>query len=203
MMPRRGFTLIELVVVMGAMAAVLAAAAMLVHFVLQLDAEVRQRTHVVVSLGRLAEQFRRDVHQARGEPVVASNHREAELHLPGGRIVKWRIDEQGRPIRTEQASGVADRSVGILPADRSVGILPADRNVGILPADRSVGILPADREDSFTLPKGTTAALEFQPQATARIVTIRIDSPGTGGPSLAIEALVSRDERLAAEEEKP
>ena len=62
---------------------------------------------------------------------------------------------------------------------------------------------PANREDSFTLPKGTTAALELQPQGAARIVTIRIDSPGTGGPSLAIEALASRDERLAVEEEKP
>ncbi len=113
------------------MAVILAAAAVLMHFVLQMDAEARQRTHTVVTVGRLAEQFRRDVHQARGEPVIAADHRAAELHLPGGRIVKWRIDEPRGLIRTEQASGVADR------------------------------------EDSFALPKGTTAALELQPQGAA------------------------------------
>ena len=96
MMPRRGFTLIEMVVVMTAVAAILAATVVLMHFVLQMDTEVRQRTHTVATVGRLAEQFRRDVHQARGEPVIAADHRAAELRLPGGRIVKWRIDEPQR-----------------------------------------------------------------------------------------------------------
>ncbi len=170
--PRRGFTLIEVIVVITAVAVILAASVLLMHFVLQMDTEVRQRTRTVAALGRLAEQFRRDVHQARSEPLIAADHRAVEIRLPGGRVVKWRIDEPSGVIRTEQG--------------------PA-----------SVGILPANREDSFPLPKGTTAALELQPQGAARIVTIRIDSPGTSGPSLAVEALASRDERLAAEEEKP
>ena len=147
---------------------ILAATVVLMHFVLQMDTEVRQRTHAVATVGRLAEQFRRDVHQARGEPVVAADHRAAELHLPGGTIVKWRIDE---PERIDSHRNRPRRS-------------PTARN-------------------SFTPAQGTTAALELQPQGAARIVTLRIDSPGTGGPSLAIEALASRDERLAAEEEKP
>jgi prepilin-type N-terminal cleavage/methylation domain-containing protein len=167
MTPRRGFTLVELVVVMTAVAVILTATSVLMHFVLQMDTEVRQRTHTVATVGRLAEQFRRDVHQARGEAVLAGDHHAAELHLPGGRIVKWRVDEQRRLIRTEQARGIADR------------------------------------EDSFTLPQGTTAGLESQSQGAARVVTIRIESPDTGGPSLAIAALASRDERLAVEEEKP
>ena len=82
-------------------AMILAAAVVLMHFVLQMGGEVRQRTHTVATVGRLAEQFRRDVHQARGEPVIAADHRAAELHLPGGRIVKWRIDEPHGLIRTE------------------------------------------------------------------------------------------------------
>jgi prepilin-type N-terminal cleavage/methylation domain-containing protein len=180
MMPRRGFTLIELIVVIAAVAVIMSAAGVLMHFVLQMDTEVHLRTRTVTTVGRLAEQFRRDVHQARGEPVIAANHRAVELHLPGGKTVKWRTDEAGGLVRTEQARGGA----------------------GVPPADRSAGVPPANREDSFTLPKGTTAALELQPQG-ARIVTIRIESPGTGGPSLVIEALASRDERLAAEEEKP
>ncbi|MGO9114172.1 MAG: prepilin-type N-terminal cleavage/methylation domain-containing protein [Thermoguttaceae bacterium] len=167
MIPRRGFTLIELLAVITATAAILAATVMLMHFVLQMDTEVRQRTHTVTTVGRLAEQFRRDVHQARGEPVLAANHRAAELHLPGGTIVRWRIDVPGILVRIEQAPGVAHR------------------------------------EDSFTLPKGTTVSLELRPQGAAGIVTIQIDSPGMGGPSLAIEALASRDQRLAVEEGKP
>ena len=130
MTSRRGFTLIEMLVVMTAVAAILAATVVLMHFVLQMDSEVRQRTHTVAMVGRLAEQFRRDVHQARGEPLVAADHRAAELHLPGGTIVKWRIDEAGRLIRTEQAAGT----------------------------DGGAGVSPANREDSFALPKGTTAA---------------------------------------------
>jgi len=194
MTPRRGFSLVELLVVTTTMATVLAGAVVLMHFVLQLDSEVRQRTYTVATVGRLAEQFRRDVHQARGEPIIASDHHAAEFHLTGGKIVKWRIDESRVLIRTEQAPGVAGSSVGVPPANRSVGVSPAER---------SVGVSPADREDSFTLPKGTTAVLELQSQGAARFATIRIDSPGTGGPSLAICALASRDERLAVEEEKP
>jgi len=156
-----------MIVVLSATATILAVSAALMHFVLQMDSEVRQRTHAVATIGRLAEQFRRDVHQARGEPVIATDRRTAELHFPGGTIIKWWIDEYREVIRTKQAHGVADR------------------------------------EDTFTLPKGTMATLELQSQGVRRIVTIRIESPGSGGPSLAIEALVSRDERLAVEEEKP
>ena len=164
-MPRRGHTFIELLIVITATGAIMAATIVLLHLVLQVDHEARLRTHTVATVGRLAEQFRRDVHQARGEPLLAADHRAAELRLPGGRIVKWRIDEQSGLIRTEQAGS-------------------------------DLGVPPANREDSFTLPKGTTAALEVQPQGAARIVTMHVDSPGTGGPSLAIEA-------LAVEEEKP
>jgi prepilin-type N-terminal cleavage/methylation domain-containing protein len=164
---RHGFSLVELLVVITAMTAILAASVVLIHFVLQFDHEVRQRTHIVTTIGRLAEQFRRDVHQARGEPFVASDHRSAELHLAGGTVVKWRSDPLGDLVRLEQAKGVADR------------------------------------ENTFTLPKGTAATMEIQPQGTARIVAIRVHSSGTNGPTLSIEALAGRDERAAVEEAQP
>jgi prepilin-type N-terminal cleavage/methylation domain-containing protein len=170
MKSRRGFSIVELMVVLAVMGAILAATVALMHFVFQMDAEVRQRTHTVATVSRLADQFRRDVHQARGEPVAA-DHRAAEFHLPGGTIVKWRTDDQGPMVRTEQARGA--------------------------------GGSPANREGTFTLPQGTMVALELESQGAARIVTMRIESPGTGGPALAIEALASRDGRLAVEEEKP
>ena len=176
MTSRRGFTLIELLVVMTAVTVIMAATVVLMHFVLQMDTEVRQRTQTVATVGRLAEQFRRDVHQARGEPVVADR------------------SSRGRtPLARRNDRQVADRRASVAG---SHGAGPRFRR----PWCR---FLPANREDSFTLPKGTTAALELQPQAAARIVTLRIESPGSGGPSLAIEALASRDERLAVEEEKP
>ena len=81
MMLRRGFTLIEMVAVITGVSMILAASVVLMHFVLEMDTEVRQRTHTVAMVGRLAEQFRRDVHQARGEPVVAADHRASRVPL--------------------------------------------------------------------------------------------------------------------------
>lgn len=172
MTSRRGFSLVELLVVVSLVTVIMAAAVVLMHFVLQTHGEVRRRTQTVTTIGRLAEQFRRDVHRARGEPLIAADHRTAEFHLPGGTIVKWRREEQGGLVRTEQA-------------------------------ERGASVSPAHREDTFTLPKGTTADLELLPRAAARIVAIRIESPGTGGPALRIEGLACRDQRLAVEEGKP
>ncbi len=180
MTSRRGFSLVEMLAVITVATVILSATVVLMHFVLQMDSEARQRTRTVTTVGRLAEQFRGDVHRARGEPVLAADHRTAEFRLPGGTTVKWRVDAPGTLVRTEQSS-----------------------SVGFQPEASSVGILPANREDSFALPKGTTASLELHSQGAARIVTLQIESPGTGGPSLVISALASRDQRLAVEEEKP
>jgi prepilin-type N-terminal cleavage/methylation domain-containing protein len=167
MKPQRGITLIEMMLAITALAVIMAATGLLLNFVLEMNGEARQRTSAVATLGRLAEQFRRDVHEFHGKPVVAADHGLAEFRLPDGNIVKWRIDEREGVVRTEKAPGVADR------------------------------------DDSFRLPKGTTAALDLQPQEAAWIVAMRIESPDTDGPWLAIEALTGRDEQPVAEEEKP
>ncbi len=161
--PRRGIFLVEMIVVITAVGIILAATGVLLHFMLQMNNEVRERTHTVAMVGRLAEQFRRDVHQAHNDWNVAADHRAAELHLAEGKIVKWRMDEEDGVVRREQAPG------------------------------------DASREDSFRLPKGTTAAFGSKPQ----MVMMRIESPGTDGPALVVEALASRDARLIVEEEKP
>jgi hypothetical protein len=149
--------------------AILAGTALLMHAVLEMDVEVRQRTQTVNTIGRLAEQFRRDAHQAAGDPILSADRRGAEFHLPGGRVITWQIDDSRGLIRTQ----------------------------------RGAGIPPAVRENTYTLPPGTTAALELQSPGASRIVTLRIDSPGTSGPAVAIEALTSRDARRAIEEETP
>ena len=81
----------------------------LLTFVLRMSDDARDRTHTVATIGRLAEQFRRDVHEAHGEPLVAADHRSAELKLPGGRTVRWRIDDHDGLVRAEHGGAVADR----------------------------------------------------------------------------------------------
>jgi type II secretory pathway pseudopilin PulG len=166
-MKRSGHTLVELVAVMTATSAVVAAVVVLVAFVLRMSGEVRQQTHTVATINRLAEQFRRDAHQAQGEPAVAADHLSAEFHLPGGRTVAWRTESHRGLVRTEHAAKTADR------------------------------------ENSYTLPQGSTAAFELQPQGEGRIVALHIESPGTGGPCLSIEALAARDERPATRKRVP
>jgi prepilin-type N-terminal cleavage/methylation domain-containing protein len=172
---RRGFTLVEMIIVITAVAVILAITTVLMHFVLQMDSEVRQRTRAVTNVGRLAEQFRRDAHAAIADPIVTADHRAAEFHLADGKVIKWQADDARGLVRTEPLAGAGDHA----------GVVSA-----------------ANREDSFALPPGTTATLELQPPGAARIVTIRIDSPRGGGPSMAIEALASRDRRFAVEEEE-
>jgi len=123
MISRRGFTLAELLVVITAMSVILSAAVVLMHFVFQLNSEAHQTTQVVADVGRMAEQFRRDVHQAVSEPIVAADHRSAELHLSGEKIVEWRIEEPNGLARTEQARAAADRqSTFNLPKDTTASL---------------------------------------------------------------------------------
>jgi prepilin-type N-terminal cleavage/methylation domain-containing protein len=100
---RPGFTLMELMAVITALAVVLGGAIVLIQFMLGISGEVRERTHTVVTLCRLAEQFRRDTHAASGEPRIAADHRWAEFDLPGGGTIRWEIDERGDLCRKESA----------------------------------------------------------------------------------------------------
>jgi hypothetical protein len=164
--PKKGHSLVELLAVITGLAVVLGGAIALMRFMLGVNGEVTERTRTVATIGRLAEQFRRDVHQARGKPTVAADHASAEFQLPGGRVVRWRTDNREGLVRAEH-SGQS-----------------------------------TDRQSSYFLPKGTTAALELQPQGAEPLVVLRIESSDAVGPSLVIEVLAARDERLGVEEEK-
>ena len=106
---RRGHSLVELVAVITGISVVMGGTITLLTFVLRMSDDARDRTHTVATIGRLAEQFRRDVHEARGEPLVAADHRSAELKLPGGRTVRWRIDDHDDLVRAEHGGAAADR----------------------------------------------------------------------------------------------
>lgn len=168
---RSGFSLVELIGVISALSVVAGGAIVLMQFMLGLNGEVRERTHTIATLGRLAQQFRGDAHAARGDVHVAADRRSATFDLRGGvsgrgASVRWEIDDRGDLCRREDSPG------------------------------------KKPLQNAYRLPKQSTVAFELQNQAPAGIVALRIDSPGTAEPALTIEALVGRDERLAAGEGK-
>src|SRR5262249_7667548 len=76
---RRGYSLVEIVLAMGAVAIVLGLCAGLLHVLLRLDRT--GRTHLVESatIGRLARQFREDVHASRRAVASAAGDAPAAM----------------------------------------------------------------------------------------------------------------------------
>jgi hypothetical protein len=108
-MRRSGFSLVELVAVIAGTAVVVGGATAILQLMLGTNGEVRERTVTIATIGRLAEQFRRDVHSAGGEPAISADQTSLELRHPRGRVVNWRCDEQNGVVRTEHGGGGADR----------------------------------------------------------------------------------------------
>jgi prepilin-type N-terminal cleavage/methylation domain-containing protein len=106
---RRGYTLIEMIVVMSAMAVILGMCVGLIQALLKLDRIGRAHLAEVTARGRLARQFRQDVRAAsRAEPVRDRDGRAAALRLdrPDGPSVEYRAGP-GRLDRDERPEGDA------------------------------------------------------------------------------------------------
>lgn len=90
---RRGFSLVELLVVLSMMAIVLVLCVGLIHTLLRLDRAARAQVAEDADLSRLAREFRRDVRAATAlEPIpfAAGPSTWLPLALPGGRTVEYR-----------------------------------------------------------------------------------------------------------------
>jgi prepilin-type N-terminal cleavage/methylation domain-containing protein len=143
---RRGYSLIEMLVVMATTAAMLGIALGLLHLLIRLEhgsrEEVRQRT----TLHRLADRFRRDVHAARQFPALevprppgAQGPEREEgtsgwrFSLDDGRAVQYRA-EQGQLVRAERAEGdVIAQDSYVLPPHATASIaLVGDEAPGIV-----------------------------------------------------------------------
>jgi prepilin-type N-terminal cleavage/methylation domain-containing protein len=83
---RRGYSLVEMTVVMTVGAILLGIAVTLLGALLQADRSGRAHIERNTTLGRLADRFRRDVHAGRGQPVAEKN-KAGEL--------TWRFDLDG------------------------------------------------------------------------------------------------------------
>ena len=142
---RRGFTLIELLVAMAGASAILGMAVAMVYTLLEADRAGRQRMHVGESLGRLADQFRRDVHAARAvAPLAPAGGKKRspgwQLRLDDRRSVRYGVRE-GKLVRSEHVEGKAVRQDSFaLPHGATMSVQP---DAGGRPAAVRLSIEPA------------------------------------------------------------
>jgi hypothetical protein len=110
--PPRGVTLIEMMILITAVAAMLGLTVIMVQLLLRLDVDSRARFDTAGILARLAEQFRRDVHKAVSARLVEQTSRPALLHieLEPGRAVEYEVKGMNRVIRVESNRGKLVRS---------------------------------------------------------------------------------------------
>ena len=96
---RRGFTLMEMVLVIGSVTVVLGICGSLLHMLLRLDRSGRESLGDTVTLTRLARQFRQDVRAARG--VDLGKDQQLELTRGDGPPIIYHLDKD-RLLREER-----------------------------------------------------------------------------------------------------
>jgi hypothetical protein len=107
---RGGYTLIEMVLAIGAVAIVLGLCGGLLHVLLRLDRSGRDHLVETATIGRVARQFRQDVHAAReakvsGEAAAAAG---LELALTEDRTIVYTMRDRAL-VRTEKRGDIAGR----------------------------------------------------------------------------------------------
>jgi hypothetical protein len=104
---RRGISIIETIVLMTAVAAMLGLCVLMLQMLMKLDGDSRARMAGTNALGRLAEQFRADVHAAKSGRVERPKLGQAGLRLESGpdRTVEYRSDGASALIRLESDHG--------------------------------------------------------------------------------------------------
>ena len=118
--PRRAFSLIEMVLAIGAVAIVLGLCAGLLHVLLRLDRTGRDHVVETATIGRLARQLRQDVHAAREARAGADDGSAAKLELVLSRDRTIVYEARSRALaRVEHHGAVAlRREVYSLPSCR-------------------------------------------------------------------------------------
>ncbi|MFO0958644.1 MAG: type II secretion system protein [Isosphaeraceae bacterium] len=107
--PGRGFTLIEMLAVVGLTGIMLTLCVLTIQGLMAADRSARAEWAEAAALDRLAAGFRRDVHEARKPPEVASDDRVA-IDLGGGKSAEYRVKE-GNVVVTRTRPGAEGPSV--------------------------------------------------------------------------------------------
>ena len=97
---RRGYSLVEMVVVIATASVLLGLTVTLLYTLLRVERDGRDQIRHYTTLGRLAAQFRRDAHAATAASAI--DNRQWKFTLSDNRAVTYRM-EPGRLIRLEQA----------------------------------------------------------------------------------------------------
>lgn len=145
---RRGFTLIELVAVLGVSTVLFGVATGLLIMLMQADRGWREQVRGHATVARLADQFRRDVHAARRlKPLPAAPGNAGpgwQLETAPGRVVEYRASP-GRLIRVQLADGKTVRQEDFsLPGEARFGVQPADATAGLVGLQVATSRKPAD-----------------------------------------------------------
>jgi prepilin-type N-terminal cleavage/methylation domain-containing protein len=108
----RGFTLVEMLVVVTVGGVLMSLAVTSLVMLLRLEGAARERGRATDALANLARQFRADVHEARSaaarDRVPSGEARALALGLPDGRTVVYEA-AAGRVIRREEGGPAAPR----------------------------------------------------------------------------------------------
>jgi prepilin-type N-terminal cleavage/methylation domain-containing protein len=103
---RRGVSLIELLVVITVLAVLLGLCAITIQLLLRVGSDAQARRSAAASLGRLAEQFRADVHAC--DDVEVRPSAGLRLVLKPGVVIEYRV-HAGSVARVESGEGRASR----------------------------------------------------------------------------------------------
>jgi type II secretory pathway pseudopilin PulG len=123
---RRGISLIEMIAVMGIGAVMMGVAVTLLYTLLRTEGSGREHVRQSSVLGRLADQFRRDVHAAK-TVAAAPDGEGRQFELAPGQTVTYRF-QRGTLTRTEQVDGTPQRreSYALPPGTTATIRIPAD-----------------------------------------------------------------------------
>jgi len=185
---RRGISLIEMIAVMGVGAVMLGVAVTLLYGLLRAEGSGREHVRQSSVLGRLADQFRRDVHAANTVGGVSDGANTVGGVSDGDDKVRGVSDDQRWQFELAPGRTVIYRfQPGTLTRTEQVDAAP-------------------ERRESYALPPGTTATIQIPVNTQPVIVSLRITpaaeaSGQPAGRTIRIDAVLARDHRFAKPKE--
>lgn len=174
---RRGVSLSELLVVMTACSALLTLSSGLVCRVMRVHVDTRAYNSAERNATRLADNFRRDIHQATSVVRDRASSRDSvflHLELPGGREAKYSW-EHGIVVREESGSDQ--------PTSREEFELP-------MTCDLAIEELESPRRIALTLSSNLKARMQDDPKVRPVGQLILVN--------MHVEAVVGRDAKITA-----
>jgi prepilin-type N-terminal cleavage/methylation domain-containing protein len=145
MTKRRGFTLVELLVVISVLAIILPIAGGTVFFLLRAQSQSAEGLRDAMAITQLSHTFRSDVHAARIARTPA-NADGCELELDNSRSIAYRAEPNGFVSRIVRRGEVVERreQFRIGAAQPKFALSEAGREVGVTIAPRSRSSVPAN-----------------------------------------------------------